>query len=155
MKQIPLTQGQFAIVDDADYDWLNQYKWHVVKLRGYFYAKRKEAGQTILMHRQILGLNQGDKRQADHRNHNTLNNCRCNIRRCTSQENHFNQKLRPNTTSRFKGVSWHKLTRKWRARIHINGKQKYLGLFNMEEVAALRYDMVAIREHGEFACLNF
>ena len=63
--------------------------------------------------------------------------------------------LQVSYNKRFKGVSWHKLTGKWRARIHITGKQKYLGLFDMEEVAALRHDVVAIREHGEFACLNF
>ena len=152
MPKIPLTQGQYALVDDVDYDWLSQWEWVAHKENnGNFYAMRG----TIRMHRQILGLKQGDRRQGDHRNHNTLDNQRHNLRICTCQQNTMNKRSDFNTTSQFKGVSWYKRYKKWVAQILIDGKVKNLGYWNVEEVAALRYDMVAIREHGEFACLNF
>lgn len=160
MREIPLTQGQFAIVDDGDYDWLNQYKWNVLKMNGgNFYAVRsslKNGKQyAIYMTRFILGLEFGDSRQADHQNHNTLDNRRDNIRICTPLQNQRNQKLRSNTSSKYKGVYWDKLKQKWGVQITINRKHKHLGYWIMEEVAALRYDMVAIREYGVFVQLNF
>ena len=160
MKEIPLTQGKVALVDDTDYEELNQYKWHACNWRGDFYAMRHPPRvngkqSTIQMSRQVLGLECGDRRQADHQNHNTLDNCQSNLRICTQQENLMNGKPHSDSTSKFKGVSWHKQHNKWHARIYINGKTKHLGLWDMEEVAALRYDMVAIREFGEFAYLNF
>jgi len=160
MKMIFLTQGKVAIVDDADYDSLNQYKWYADGKRGYFYAVRNSITvegkkHIILMHRQILGLKRGDLRQGDHKDHDTLNNQRSNIRICSCQQNSRNQKILLNTSSRFKGVSWNKNAKKWSASLKINGKKKHLGYWNIEEVAALRHDMVAIREHGEFAYLNF
>lgn len=161
MKKIRLTQGQVALVDDADYDSLNQYKWCAHKHHsGNFYAerispKKEDKRYTIRMHCQILGLEYGDKRQGDHRNRNTLDNRQCNLRICSYWQNTRNRKPNSNTTSRFKGVSWDKQRSKWRAYIYLNGKLKHLGYWAMEEVAALRYDMVAIREFGEFAFLNF
>ena len=160
MKQIVLTQGQYALVDDADYDWLNQYKWCAVNMKGNFYAvrmspRRNGKQNKILMHRQILGLEEGDKRQGDHINHNTLDNRRDNIRICTQQENHMNRKSRPNTSSRFKGVSWCSRTKKWMAQIRINRKQIFLGRFRFEELAALSYDFAALKYFREFANFNF
>ncbi len=161
MKEIPLTQGQMALVDDADYVELSKYKWFAQKnCWGDFYAARKSSMKegkrfNIYMSRQLLGLDYGDKREGDHQNHNTLDNRRSNIRICTHSQNMRNQKLSLNQTSRFKGVTWSKLYRKWIASIYINGRAKFLGSWDIEEVAALAYDMVAIREHGEFAHLNF
>ena len=159
-REIPLTQNKVAIVDDADYDWLSQWKWHAHKARsGGFYAIRaiQENGEQFIirMSRQVLGLKQGDSRQADHQNHITLDNRRNNLRICTFQENSRNRESHSNTTSKFKGVSWYKPLKKWIAQITINGKVQNLGYWNMEEVAALRYDMVAIREFGDFVHLNF
>ena len=161
MIEIPLTQDQIALVDDADYENLSQYKWYASKDRsGNFYAvrhcsKKKSNGHLIKMSRQILGLKRGDKRQADHINHDTLDNRRNNVRICTSQQNRFNQKPIRNSTSQFKGVTWDKQNEKWLASIYLNKKRKHLGRFIIEELAALAYDMVAIREFGEFAHLNF
>lgn len=152
MKKIKLTQGQFALVDDADYDRLNQHKWYAKKDRnGNFYAVQV----PIYMARQILGLQDGDSRQADHINRSTLDNCQDNLRICTNQQNQMNRKSVPNSTSQFKGVSWDKATQKWRCQIALNKKKKHLGYWIMEEVAALAYDITATREFGEFAYLNF
>lgn len=161
MKRIKLTQGQYALVDDADYKYLNQWKWHAHKQSsGNFYAVRsssRKKGKRFLirMHRVILGLEHFDMREGDHENHNTLDNRRSNLRICSCQQNRMNRTSNRNTTSRFRGVYWKKQDKKWRVSIQVNGKRKHLGYWNMEEVAALRYDIVAIREHGEFACLNF
>jgi len=160
MKQIKLTQGQYALVDDADYDWLNQWKWHAHKHHsGNFYAARmsprkKDNGHNVSMAREILGLKQRDSRQADHINHNTLDNRRDNLRICTHQQNLRNQKSPSNTSSQYKGVRWHKTSKKWQAQIKINGKSKYLGSSDSEKEAALMYNKAAKKYFGEFAYLN-
>jgi len=158
MQKIPLTQGQFALVDDSDYEFLSQWKWFAKKDRsGDFYATRQCPGKThlIYMHREILGLKYNDGQQGDHLNHNTLDNRQNNIRICTSQENQRNRKLSLNMSSIYKGVYWNKPRRKWRAYIRINKIAKHLGYFKIEKNAALAYDAMAIREFGEFAYLNF
>lgn len=161
MKQIPLTQGQIALVDDADYDWLKQHKWYAQKQRiGNFYACRwaprvKGKRYAIYMHREILGLELGDRRHSDHINHHTGDNRRCNLRICTCSQNHMNQKRQQNTSSKFKGVYWNKISRKWQAYINIDKKPRYLGSFLREEDAARAYDEAAKKHFGEFAYLNF
>ena len=160
MKQIPLTQGKVTIVDEADYDELSKYKWHVSEdCSGNLYAAHNlPLGNGryyhLKMHRLILGLEYGDKREVDHQNHNTLDNRRCNIRICTHQQNMMNHKLHSNTTSQFKGVYWDKQHKKWRARIHVKEKRKHLGRFTNEKEAALAYNEAAKKYFGKFAFLN-
>ena len=159
MKTIQLTQGKVALVDDADYDWLSQWKWQVLNDKGNFRATRRSSRKngkrhTIYMAREILGLKHGDSRKGDHKNHNTLDNRRDSLRICTNQQNTFNQKSSLMTSSRFKGVSWHKQRKKWQTRIQIDGKEKYLGLFVSEVKATLVYNKAAKKYFGEFACLN-
>jgi len=161
MKKIKLTQGQYAIVDDADYEELSKHKWcaKYSKCTNSFYAVRmsfvkKSKRLVISMAREILGLKYKDKRQADHQNHNTLDNRQDNLRICTAQQNHMNRKSLPNSSSRFKGVSWHKLAKKWSAQIFVNKKLRFLGYFDVEIFAALAYNVAARKYFGEFACLN-
>lgn len=89
-----MTQGQEAIVDAANYEDLAQFKWfaHWNSRNRSFYAERNPTvrlnkQKTEKMHRRILGLSYGDKRQADHINHNTLDNRRVNLRVVTNREN--------------------------------------------------------------------
>lgn len=155
MRYIKLTQGKRALVDDWNFEELNKYKWHASKNTcGGYYAQRNKDGDTISMHRQILELKYGDGYQADHVNHNTLDNRERNIRVCTNAENHHNQRITQGS-SKFKGVCWNKKSKKWQSGIMIGGIQKYLGQFNNEVVAALRYDKAARRYFGEFALCNF
>ena len=88
IKLIPLTQGKFAIVDAEDYDRLSQYKWQAEKHKTTFYAKRKSKYKSIKMHREILKPSNG--MICDHKNHNGLDNRRCNIRLCTHAQNQHN-----------------------------------------------------------------
>lgn len=156
MKRIPLTQGQFAIVDDEDFDWLNQWKWCAKYASGQRrpYAFRRESGRGIYMHRLVAQTADGEF--TDHRNLCTLDNRRCNLRRVTHQQNMQN-KLCVGGKSKFKGVSRsHKrLSRPWRARIYCNGVEHRLGRFPTELQAAIAYDEAARRLHGEFARTNF
>ena len=124
MKHIPLTQGKFALVDDDDFERLNQRKWHVMKWGNTWCAgrqslKREGKKKTIYMHREILGLGSGRDIQVDHINHNGLDNRRCNLRPCTCQQNQWNYTKASNKSSRYKGVSLHK-SGGWTSYIMVN-----------------------------------
>jgi hypothetical protein len=159
-RTIPLTQGQVAIVDAADYEWLSQWKWCAwwnPDLRS-FYAIRgcqRDGKQfRFYMHRVILGLVHGDKRQADHREPSqTLNNRRSNLRIATGAQNSHNTRRHRDNKSGFKGIHLHKPGR-WRSRIMVRGKVYNLGSFSTPELAYAAYCEAAKRLHGEFAHLG-
>jgi hypothetical protein len=159
-KNIRLTQGKVAIVDDADYDWLNQWKWNADQVYNTWYAKRhshRTAGRNIqiTMHRVILGLKPNDRQHTDHIDGNGLNNQRNNLRVCTHQQNMQNRKPRRGRTTKFKGISQEKKTKRWRAEITVDGNKTFLGCFATEVAAAKKYDEAALKYQGEFARLNF
>jgi hypothetical protein len=117
---IPLTQGKRAIVDAADYEWLMQWKWCAVFIpdMNSFYALRRGVDRkAVLMHRLILGLAFGDAREGDHKDGNTLNNRRDNVRIATTSQNRVNKSKQKNNTSGFNGVDYAKNRKKWRARV--------------------------------------
>lgn len=145
------------MVDDADFEFLNQWRWYAHKSRDTFYAVRTPVidGKqvTIKMHRLILGLTDPSI-HGDHRDLNGLNNQRCNLRACTHAENRRNSKLQSNSTTGFKGVSLYKRYNKFRAQIEIHGKGKTLGYFESAIDAAKAYNEAAKKYHGEFARIN-
>lgn len=160
MKLIRLTHGQFAMVDDADYGWLNQWKWAARQSRhgGPFYAVRsarnhgdKPGVSWIRMHRLVLGLTDTHV-QCDHKNHDTLDNQRHNLREATNQQNSFNTRKRPRNTSGFKGVTFDKFTGNWKAQIEFSGINKHLGRFSTAEDAHAAYMAAAKEMQGDFAC---
>ena len=160
MKTIPLTQGKVAIVDDRDYKWLSQFKWRAQKSGkrpDSFYAVRNvtinKRRTTIQMHRQIMDPPQGV--EIDHRNNNGLDNRRCNLRFCTRSQNMANSRGHRRRFSSFKGVSFHKEYKKWRAIITQNKKNHHLGFFRSQVRAAKAYDDKAKELFGEFANPNF
>jgi len=149
MKEIVLSQGKVAVVDDADFEWLNQWKWYFCGQ----YARRSigKNKPRIFMHRVIL--NTPDGLETDHINNNKLDNRRDNLRICTHYENVRNSPVRCSNTSGYKGVS--KSGNKWMATIEVFGKPLYLGTFNTAEEAARAYDDGAKKHFGEFANTNF
>lgn len=159
MKEIKLTKGKFALVDDEDFERINQYKWQAIykKDKKIYIAKRsrtkKESDSPvyILMHRQIMNIN-NSKIQVDHINHNTLDNRRCNLRLCNNSQNNMNKKGRSDNTSEYKGVSFYH--NKFHAEIMVNQKSYRLGSFDTAIEAAKAYNAKALELHKEFAYLN-
>lgn len=154
MKEIKLSQGKVARVDDSDYEWLMQWRWFAVRNGKYWYAVRREKGSVIFMHRVIMHASQGV--DIDHRDGNRLNNQRLeNLRVCKDGENQRNRRLNKNSTTGYKGVSLKKAGRKYCAKVVFKGKDFYLGRFSDPVEAARAYDKKAKELFGEFAKLNF
>lgn len=154
MKEIKLKNGMVALVDDEDYEYLNQFKWHVLKVGFTFYACRSTKSvngghHTILMHWDVMG-----GKWIDHRDHNGLNNQRSNLRFCTQAENLMNRKPCFNSKIKYKGV-FPQTGKGFRSIIQVNKKQIYIGTFETPEEAAIAYDKKAYELNGDFAYLNF
>ena len=137
MKEIQLTQGKVAQVDDEDFEELNQFKWFARKVRNTYYAGRnsvyvKGKRKTINMHFSIIG--ESESLQTDHIDGNGLNNQKSNLRLVTSRQNSQN-KRNMIKVSQYPGVGWDKRRNKWRSRIVINGTQKHLGYFILAAAA--------------------
>lgn len=133
MKEIPLTKGKVAIIDDEDYDQIKPYNWQAQynKSTKSYYAVRvaRHEGRrvTIGMHRQVINAKKGE--QVDHENHDTLNNCRGNLRITTCQGNQRNRRLGAANTSGHVGVAWYGPRNKWAAHIKVNGRKLHIGYF--------------------------
>lgn len=157
MNKILLSQGKVAIVDDADYERVNQHKWtysHMNKNKEYAIrgVGPRSNHTTQLMHRFILGdIPEG--MVVDHINGDGLDNRRCNLRICTRSQNTIN-KRKKGTTSKYKGVYWDKNRKKFRSHIVVEGKTIFLGRYDSELEAAIAYDNASEKYHGEFANNN-
>ncbi len=157
MKEIELTQGYVALVDDEDYERVSAHKWYAEVYRHNVYAARavyttNKRRKTVKMHRFILGVI-GSKVQVDHKDRNGLNNQRSNLR-ITIDQNQQNAGLRKDNTSGYKGVHWNKNRGRWQARIKFRSKHIGLGLFTDILDAARAYNKAALELFGEFALLN-
>lgn len=151
MKEILLSKGEKVIVDDEDFDELNQFKWYLSK---YGYAVRNSKLNNkrikIYMHKYI----NSNHEFIDHINGNKLDNRRCNLRGCTLKQNSFNQKISKNNKSGYKGVYFSKKANKWIANINKDYKRIHLGTFLTAKEAAKAYNKAAIELYGKFARLN-
>lgn len=152
MRKIELTQGQVALVDDADFGRVSEHSWCVDKHSNTNYAMTRINGKTVRMHRFVLALFDADD-HVDHINGNGLDNRRENLRACLVYQNASRQRGKGGT-SRHKGVYWDRQRGRWAARIQVRGKSKFLGRFDREEDAAHAYNTAATRAWGEFALLN-
>lgn len=158
VKEILLTQGQIALVDDEDYERLNQYKWCARKSGNTYYALRNIGGRLNRgrqhMHRVVMNAPKG--LEVNHWDHDGLNNQKYNLIIATHKQNgaYQQKQIRP-TSSQYKGVYWNKDKKKWHSRIELNKISKHLGYFDDEIEAAKAYDKAASIHFGEFAKLNF
>lgn len=157
MFKIPLSQNQFAVVDEDDFLRFGHFVWSArwqPRTRS-FDVVRKKDGKMVYMSREVTGAEKG--LVVDHRNHDTLNNRKSNLRICVKKDNNRNRRKPITNKSGYKGVFRYpgRLTRPWAARIKVNAKQIHLGYFADPKEAAVRYDRAAIEHFGEFAFLNF
>jgi beta-glucanase (GH16 family) len=156
-KEIQLTNGYKAIVDDEDFDELSKFKWHVAP--GYntnyaSYTNYDNYKKTIAMHRMVMGF--PEKLQIDHINGNGLDNRKSNLRICTRSQNKMNTKKNKIKKFKYKGVAINKNNKHpFYGQLRFGKVRYYLGCFSTPEEAALAYDKKAKELFGEFACLNF
>lgn len=150
--------GNYALVDDEDYEYLNQWKWSATKHHGNHYAIRtdrqvKGVKVKVSMHRLLLKLIDPNIK-GDHKDRNGLNNQKYNLRTCSVGENNRNRTSAKGSSSMYLGVFWRVRDKKWIAAIRSNKKTKHIGQFNSEKDAAIAYNNFAIKLHGQFANIN-
>jgi len=148
----PKYPNTFAMVDDEDFDFLNQWKWHPKVKRKEIYVARNENKKTILLHGKIMPHGKG--LHVDHRNRNGLDNRKENLRVCTSSENQANAIKPSDAKGRFKGVYFASAKGLYISRITFKGALLQLGAFKNEIDAAMAYNKKAIDLFGEFARIN-
>lgn len=160
MKIINLSKGYSTQVDDEDFDLLNRYSWWICEVKSkravkiQLSAQTEIDGKTVKIHRMIMSPPDG--MDIDHIDGNPLNNQKYNLRICTRQENLRNtgKYKRKNSSSKYKGVSFHKKANKWEAGLKVDGKRKWLGLFDLEIDAAKAYNEAVLTYFGNFAKIN-
>jgi hypothetical protein len=153
-----IISGVEVLLDYEDEKRLSKYNYHRSKSilnqtgRSYFvrFIRINGKEKSTLLHRDVMYCVPGDKKVVDHKNGNTLDCRKENLRICTNQENIRNQKLSRNNTSGYKGVGWDKTNRKWVARIKVNMKLISLGTYKRIEDAANAYAEASKKYHGEF-----
>lgn len=141
MKYIPLTQNKQAMVDDEDYEWLNQWKWYISNkgyaIRGVRNVSLPTGYKSISMHRLIN--NTPDGYETDHKNGDKLDNRRVNIRTASRAQNRYNTPPRADNKSGVAGVIWYKPLKKWLAYIQVDKKHIHLGYYyELNDAVAVR-----------------
>lgn len=132
---IELTQGKFAVVDEADYEMvMAEGPWYARQNKRNWYASRNIHGgnRTSTMHQLITGY-----ALTDHINQNGLDNRRINLRSSTVALNCRNQRVQVNSTSGYTGVSFDKSRGLWQSYVTRNRKMIALGRYATPEEAYL------------------
>lgn len=148
MKRIKLSKGQYATVDDQDFDWLNQWSWHyssngyamrVTYIKGS--GRQNQKNEYVLMHRAINKTPAG--KLTDHINRDKLDNRRSNLRNADKSLNSINRPLQSNNKSGYKGIHWFKRISMWQVYINKKGKRVNLGYY--QELS----DAIKVRQEAE------
>lgn len=148
---IKLSRGRVAIIDPEDAPLISPHRWTFLDAgRGYAMRAYTHEGKKIyqLMHRLIMAAPAG--LEVDHKNGDSLDNRRVNLRICTHKNNRGNTRKHKDNTSGFKGVSLQKTSGRWIAK----AKNLYFGTFDTPEEAARAYDEAARQLFGPYANLN-
>ncbi len=160
MREIPLTQGMVALVDDEDYEEVMKHRWFAHRVRAgltHYAVTNKPRSQgkgTIRMHVLLMGTDP-DGRQVDHKNGNGCDNRRSNLRWATNAEQRMNSGPGSRNTTGFKGVSFDKARGKYEAKLKASDRHLHLGRFATAEEAARAYDRAARETFGDYARTNF
>jgi hypothetical protein len=154
---IPLTRGMFSIIDKADGGIVTQCNWFAASGgSGLFYAAKWMGTYPnrilIKLHRYLLGLTDPEI-ESDHKNGNSLDNRRSNLRKSSHIQNVRNRAINLSSKSGIKGVT-KTANGKWRARIGVNYEAVWLGVFESQIDAANAYREAAQKFYGEFAVHN-
>lgn len=150
-----------VLVDSEDYDLLSQKRWYLRvgernRYAGTFERKQRNGvsrTKSLKMHRVILWCPRGY--HIDHINRNGLDNRKCNLRVVKQGQNLQNSRKKVGSTSRYKGVSWHRHNRKWESKIRVNKKRWHLGYFDSQAAAARAYDAAARKLYDGYVATNF
>ena len=151
MKQIQLTKGHFAAVDDDDFEWASKLKWFYAKGYAVRNSQTDRGQRHVYLHRMIANTIEG--MLTDHVSGNKLDNRKSNLRTCSARENCRNTTKRRDNKTGFKGVYFKKQHGKFVAQIQTgeNPSQTHLGYFSTAEEAGEAYKSAAIKYHGSFA----
>lgn len=154
MKEVKLSDGSRALVDDEDFSLTLPFNWYP-NHKGYAHGYLRGSGDgngkvMVLLHDLVM---HAEGRKVDHRDRNKRDCQKRNLRFATDSQNQGNRKVRHDSRSGLKGVTPH--GRNWRARIMRGGKRLQLGTFASQREAALAYDSAARETFGEFALTNF
>ncbi len=145
MKEIPLTRGKFALIDDEDFELIMRHEWKYTSSKNKHEYARSTGRESIRMHSYIM--NCPDGKVVDHRDGNGLNNQKNNLRVCSAIQNSYNTRKSKAGRNKFKGVS--RRGNKWHTSIG-NGKRIFVGSFSTEREAAEAYNKKAKELFGEF-----
>lgn len=162
MKQIPLTQGLIALVDDEDFEDVSKYNWHakINKKTGREYAMRwniyrdkdgVKKKNPVYLHWHVMG-GKREGFQIDHVSRDSLDNRKENLRWATASQNSYNKKSKVGKSG-YRGV--HIVQWGYQASVSINGKRTHIAYSKDPLVCAKAYDEAAKKHYGEFAMLNF
>lgn len=151
MKEIPLSRGRVALIDDGDFEDVAQFKWFIT-VAGYAARNLRGTRGVEYMHRRIMQTPRGF--ETDHINQDKVDNQRHNLRIVTNIENQACKRVQNNNNSGYRGVSRNKKVSTWQAYIKVAGKGKYLGSFKTPAEAALAYNAAARLHFGNFAYIN-
>lgn len=160
MKEIPLNHNKVALVDDEDYDRINQYHWSAQYTKGSWRAIMSKQINKVQYHynmaRMVMGVTDRSIKVSPI-NHNQLDCQKANLRLASHIQTCWTQRKSKGpgrSSSQYKGVSYSKRLDRWRAFIGVNKQTLWLGTYHTEAEAAEMYNQAAIEHFGEFACLN-